>query len=97
VATVAGDALLSAHLAACAYQVLKARAARTGVPVPPVKELAEQYVSTLVAAFAAFSIDGGFGYALMFVTEAEPAKRRELVEEASALMVDAMTSGELLA
>lgn len=95
VAAVADDALLSAHLAAFAYQVLKTRAARTGVPVPPAAELATIYFSTLVAAFAALGMDG-FGYALMFVSEAEPAKRRTLVQEASALVVEAMTSGELL-
>ena len=96
VAEVAGDALLSAHLAACAYQVLRERAARTGVPIPPAAELAATYVSTLAAVFAAFGVDGAFGYALMFVTEAEPAKRRTQVEEASALMFEAAASGEPL-
>ena len=94
VQAVAADPMLSAHLAACAYTVLKGRSARTGVPVPPVAELAVTYVSTLASAFAAFSLDG-FEYALMFVREAEPAKRRTAVEQSAALFVEAMTAGEL--
>lgn len=93
---VAASPILVAHLAACGYLVLKTRAERTGVPVPEVKELAETYVSTTAAMFAAFSLDA-FSHALLFAENAEPAKLRASAKETAALFVDYMKSGEAFA
>lgn len=91
---VAANPLLTAHLAACGYQVLKTRAKQTGVPIPDASGLAQQYVSTTAAMFLAFSLDGST-YALLFAEKAEPAKRTASVEETAKLFVDFMRQGDL--
>lgn len=91
---VAANPLLTTHLAACGYLVLKTRAKQTGVPIPDAQGLANTYVSTTAAMFLAFSLDG-FTHALMFAEKAEPAKRTASVEENAKLFVDFMRQGNL--